>query len=142
MNVTEVINALERYKSSNKLMACIGQDTDKLMFIGVFGNAYGRPFLSVRNEIPQQGAKTCSTLLFELKLWKEESDFYDCATDIYMSALFEYEDESYDFRYFKLHWVKPTKECLLLIGDLSEDAEMREHFDAFDENQYDVEDDE
>lgn len=102
----------------------------EINYIEAFINSYGLPAISILDELPFQGVKESKTLLGELITWKKESVNYKTESPIYISSIYEYNDESYDFRHFKLVKVSEEKEYVLLIASSLECIELREHFDA------------
>lgn len=51
-------------------------------------------------------------------------------------ANYEYEDESYDFRYFKLKAISDEEQNLILIAEPDEYIKLREHHEAFNDDMF------
>jgi hypothetical protein len=133
MVVSNLIQELERLDNISKpLFASLCNNLVEKFYVGSFGNSNGLPTLSMSDDEPLPENKEGKTLLAELKRWKRESIHYKHDSDVYMTAVYEYDDESYDFRYFKLKAVSDEGDCLTLISESYEYIELREHYEAFD----------
>lgn len=61
-------------------------------------------------------SKKSETLLKEIEIWVNESINYQPESNVFLVNSFDYDDGSYDFRYFKLEDVLQVGEEALLIG--------------------------
>lgn len=135
MVVTKLIEKLKLLENTSKpLFASLNEDTTKKYFVDVFGNSCGLPTISISEDEPLPANKDSSILLEELKRWRTDSTHYNPDTDLYLIANYEYEDESYDIRYFKLEEVVEKGNDLILIAASNESVELREHYEAFDDD--------
>lgn len=116
------------------MMAMIGNESEKELFVDLFANSNGLPTIMLSEEEPLPSTKSCCILLKELLIWEKESVHHQPSSDIYIVTNYEYEDGSYDFRYFKLVTLYDENSKLVLITEDEECIELREHFEAFDES--------
>uniref|UniRef100_A0A486XQF8 Uncharacterized protein n=1 Tax=Rheinheimera sp. BAL341 TaxID=1708203 RepID=A0A486XQF8_9GAMM len=119
---------------SKPLFAVIEGFSEDRLFVYIFGNSMGLPTISVVVDEPLPENKNSQVLLKGLLIWKAEDRNPDA--EVYLKAIHEYPDESYDFRYFKLQAIRDEGDHLILIGDKAEALELRQHYDAFDESMY------
>lgn len=119
---------------SKPLFAVIEGFSEDRLFVYIFGNSKGLPTISVVADEPLPENKNSQVLLKGLLIWKTEDRNPDA--EVYLEAIYEYPDESYDFRYFKLLAIRDEGDRLILIGDKAEALELRQHYDAFDESMY------
>lgn len=137
MNIDDLIQGLEPLKNSaDKIMAIVELNNQRRMYAGIFGNSQGSPTLMVYKEEPLPSVKKCNDLVAELKAWKYDSMHYKANDHVYLVVIHEYKDDSYDFRYFKVDLIENGEE-LFLISKSDESSELREHFEAFDEDMFD-----
>jgi len=135
MIVTKLIEELKLLGNISKpLFASIDGSLTKDLYVGMFGHSNGLPTVSISEDEPLPANKQSNTLLIELQRWKNESIHYNSDTDVYFITNYEYEDESYDFRYFKLKAVSDEGDNLALIAEPGECIELRKHHEAFDDN--------
>ena len=126
------------HESNLPVVAIFSNDSQKIFFVDLFGNSDGLPTIMISEDEPPQSRKKSGVLLKELNLWKTESINYVPDANIYLVSNFEYEDGSYDFRYFQLEDVIQEKSCSKLVAKSDESVELREHFAAFDESMFDT----
>lgn len=136
MVVNELIETLSESNNCLPILAKLGNESKKHMYVDIFGNSLGLPTIYLSEDEPIQGVKKCSVLLRELERWRANSIHYHLDNDVYLIFIFEYKDESHDYRYFKLEGVAQDKSCVMLIASSLENKQLREHKAAFDENMY------
>lgn len=135
MLLSELIKKLRLLNGiSKQLFASIGENSSRIFFVCRFGCLGGHPVILATEDEPLPENKNSKVLLDELLVWEAED--HDSDANIYLETIYEYPDESYDFRYFKLLTVRDEGDYLVLIGDKAETLELRQHYDAFDESMY------
>ena len=137
MVICDLISRLNEFGKELPMMAKIGSVTNRALFVDLFGNSNGLPTMHLSEERPLASVKKCGTLLKELDVWVKESTNHQPESNVYLVSSYDYDDGSYDFRYFKLEDVVQDSEQVFLIGNEQECENLREHFDAFDENMLD-----
>lgn len=136
MLVRDLITKLNELNGDLSMMAKIGQGTSESLFIDLFGNSNGIPTMYLSCEKPLPSVKKCKTLLEELEIWAAESIHHQSDSNVYLVNCFDYDDGSYDFRYFKIEDVVHDGIEVLLISSVMENKDLREHFEAFDESMF------
>lgn len=135
MIVTELIEDLKVLGDISKpIFASLEADLAKKLYVDLFVNSNGLPAISTSEEEPLPFNKKGNILLQELQTWEKESIHYDSKSDVYLITNYEYDDGSYDFRYFKLKAISDEGDNLILIARPDECIELREHHDAFDDS--------
>lgn len=135
MVVTKLIEELKLLGNISKpLLASIEVDLAKNLYVDLFVNSSGLPAITTSEEEPLPFNKQGNVLLQELQAWEQESIHYDSKSDVYLMTSYEYDDESYDFRYFKLKAISDEGDNLILIAEPEECIELREHHEAFDDD--------
>lgn len=135
MVVTKLIEELQLFESTSKpLFASLNHKLAEKLYVDIFGNSKGLPTVFLSDEEPLPKNKEGNTLLAELQRWKNESSHYNPDSDVFLIAYHEYEDKSYDGRYFKLKNVSDEGDSLTLVAEQDECIELREHYEAFDES--------
>ncbi|MDP5142147.1 hypothetical protein ORJ00_05300 [Rheinheimera baltica] len=135
MLASELIEKLRLPDGTSKpLFSLIGGDSSRRLFVCRFGCLEDYPTILITVDEPLPKNKNSKVLLEELFIWINEDNYPD--SEVYLESIFEYPDESYDFRYFKLQTIRDESDHLILIGDKAEALELRQHYDAFDESMY------
>lgn len=137
MVIGDLASKLEKLDKDLPIMAKVVSVTNEILFVDLFGKRNGLPALHLSDERPLPTVKKCRTLLKELDVWLNESVNNQPESKVYLSSIYDYEDGSYDFRYFKLKDIVQDNDQIILIGNDLESNNLREHFDAFDENMLD-----
>ncbi|PJC86803.1 hypothetical protein CSW98_07355 [Vibrio sp. HA2012] len=119
------------------MVASIATISSSVLYVDIFGNSGGNPTIFVSEERPIPEEKRCGVLLKELNIWKDERIYVHQDSTLYLSAIFEYDDESYDFRFFELVDVVEEELCIRLVGSLEESTILREHYEAVDDDMFD-----
>lgn len=138
MILSNLIEILDTQNFDLSMRARVLNLSETKFYVDIFGNSNGNPTIFVSEEKPIPREKKCGVLLNELKIWKEERSREHRDGTLYLSAIFEHEDESYDFRFFELVDVMEEGLCLCLVGSLEENTSLREHHEAIDEDMFDV----
>ena len=126
MIVEKLIEELESLDSNLVLMANIDGNGGKLLFVYIFGNSQGFPIIKLSDIRPLPSAKKVRQLLNELERWVERGN--KNASPIHLMTSFDYEDSSYDLKYYSIINVINSMDTVTLISDGNEILEMREHF--------------
>jgi hypothetical protein len=121
---------------SKPVLASLNECSTEKFYVDVFGNSNGLPTVSISVDEPLPEVKKSDILLEEIIRWKEESIHYLPDASVYLISNYEYDDESYDIRYFKLRCVIEEKSSLILISEPSECIELREYYEAFNDNMF------
>ncbi len=137
MVIRDLIARLNELDNDLSIMAKIGQASNAALFVDLFGNSNGAPTMFLSDERPLPSVKKSETLLKEIEIWVNESINYQSESNVFLVNSFDYDDGSYDFRYFKLEEVLQVGEEALLIGSDQECKNLREHFEAFDQSMLD-----
>ncbi|MER2497017.1 hypothetical protein ABS858_13045 [Vibrio neptunius] len=137
MIISDLISRLHELDNNLCMKAKVGSVSNDAMFVDIFGNSNGLPTMHLSDEKPLPSVKKCKTLLKELDIWFKESTNHKPESNVYLVVSYDYNDGSYDFRYFKLVNVFQDNEQIFLIGNEQECESLREHFEAFDENMLD-----
>ena len=137
MVIKDLICRLNELDNELCMMARVGSVSNSALFVDLFGNSNGLPAIHLSVEMPLPSVKKCATLLKELVVWIEESTNNQAESNIYLVSTYDYDDGSYDFRYFKLVNISQDNDQIFLIGGEQDCESLREHFDAFDENMLD-----
>lgn len=137
MVIRDLIARLNELDNDLSIMAKIGQASNAALFVDLFGNSNGAPAMFLSDERPLPSVKKSETLLKEIEIWVNESINYQPESNVFLVNSFDYDDGSYDFRYFKLVEVLQVGKEALLIGSDQECKNLREHFEAFDQSMLD-----
>lgn len=133
MNISKLIQTLESVCNLKSIMKAMIGNHKPVLYIDIFGNSNNIPIVMASEDKPFPGVKTGESFLKELKIWAEEENKCDI---LYLNTNFKYTDGSYDFRYFKLDSIV-INENIVLVFEVNEKVELREHFDAVDEDMFD-----
>ncbi|MFS1441877.1 MULTISPECIES: hypothetical protein [unclassified Vibrio] len=134
MVIKDLICRLNELDNELCMMARVGSVSNSALFVDLFGNSNGLPVIHLSDEMPLPSVKKCAILSKELEIWIDESTNHQAESNIYLVNTYDYDDGSYDFRYFKLVNISQDNDQVFLIGDEQDCEVLREHFDAFDEN--------
>lgn len=136
MVVTELIEKIRLLKNlSRPIYGSLGERSNELYYVNLFGNHNGLPSVSIYMEKPIK-CKTGAILLSELENWKKESIHYEADVHVYLNCIHNYEDESYDFRFFKIRFLLDEGEQVILVAESNESIEFRDHHEAVDSSMF------
>lgn len=124
MNVEELIKILEGIDPDAILMADINNG-EKEFFVYIFGNSQGFPIIKLSDMHPLPSEKKVRKLLNELERWVERGN--KDTSPIHLMASFDYEDSSYDLKYYSIINVINGMDTVTLVSDGNEILKMREH---------------
>lgn len=131
MLATTLMDKLIAIKNVDKpVFAAADFSSNRRLYVDLFANANGLPAILVSEDTPLPSVKHGSTLLHELHTWKNDSIHYDPSSIIYLMLVHDYEDSSYDFRYYKINKITNEDLALVLIYDSHECFELREFYEA------------
>jgi len=137
MIVSELLDLLcESQDLSHPVRALISSVDPRILNTDILGSAHGIPSISVIEGDRLPFAKTCGVLVDEIRTFDNEGESVKRYSRIYVSIVVEYEDESYDHRFFDIGSVRHTGEEVVLVAEPEERLELREWYPPFDESQY------
>jgi len=100
--------------------------------LSIFMTSQGKPVVKLREMDLEGNSKTADILIRELENWMRKSDHAKNKSPLYCVLDYEYEDGSYDLRYYRIKGVDNQSGCNVLLADETELVELREHYEASD----------
>ena len=128
MIVGKLIEELKNLDSNLVVMASISQKGEPLFFVNLFGTSRNFPTITLLDIKPLPSEKIIGSFIEELELWVNQKDELENKFPVHLMCSFDYEDLSYDLRYFPLTRLIKRSDGIVLIGDTKESLELREHF--------------
>ena len=126
MLINRAINLLNDFNQFCNIKALLADGAE--YYLGVLGKiSTGDLAISLDAE-PFIAGKNVQTLLNELNTYKDQSDFYNESSQLYLSVVEEHDDESYDFVYFDIEEIRIINNEVFLIAGLTDINTLRESY--------------